>query len=175
MARSAIGRGLEQGRHPLTRQIQTSMDKDVISDGINYILPYLLHFVIHIFHIQFCNMDFSDSKWISIHILQDFVIQIPGDREWGQTGLDVISKLHHKPGWTSIDIEIASIFGSLLKSRTKRLKRPKSIWRSGSRINHQPVADHMKMKGAWINFVLVFVTCLRFVFVSKLYLWLITK
>ena len=141
MARSAIGRGLEQGRHPLTRQIQTSMDKDVISDGINYILPYLLLFVIHIFHIQFCNMDFSDSKWISIHILQDFVIQIPGDREWGQTGLDVISKLHHKPGWTSIDIEIASIFGSLLKSRTKRLKRPKSIWRSGSRINHQPVAD----------------------------------
>ena len=30
---SAIGRGPEQGRCPLTRQIQTSMDKDVISDG----------------------------------------------------------------------------------------------------------------------------------------------
>ena len=40
-AGSAVGRGPGHGRFPLTRQIQTSMDKDVISDGrggINCIL-----------------------------------------------------------------------------------------------------------------------------------------
>ena len=37
---SAIGRGLGLGRCPLTRQIQTSMDKDVISDSGRISTPF---------------------------------------------------------------------------------------------------------------------------------------
>ena len=37
---SAIGRGLGLGRCPLTRQIQTSMDKDVISDSGRISAPF---------------------------------------------------------------------------------------------------------------------------------------
>ena len=74
---SAIGRGLGLGRCPLTRQIQTSMDKDVISDSGRISTP-------------FCNMESLQCtgyehfeilillKVVAMAWEQDFFMLVPG-------------------------------------------------------------------------------------------------
>ena len=70
---SAIGRGLGLGRCPLTRQIQTSMDKDVISDSGRISTP-------------FCNMEslqctgYEHFERLIPWLLweQDFFMLVPG-------------------------------------------------------------------------------------------------
>ena len=77
MSPSAIGRGLGLGRCPLTRQIQTSMDKDVISDSGRISTP-------------FCNMESLQCtgyehfeilillKVVAMAWEQDFFMLVPG-------------------------------------------------------------------------------------------------